>query len=237
MTDILIVQHAESEGPGLLEGVFGERGLPTRLVRADGGESVPRSAAGVAAIVLLGGPMGVDEAGRYPHLRDEILLAADALRLGVPILGICLGAQILAAAAGGRVYKGPAQEIGWHPATLTDAGRADRLLGHLPSEATVFHWHGDTFDLPRGGTILASSRLYERQAFRLEPRAWGVQFHPEITEAMVDAWAARARPDEAAAFGGAAGAAAMRADARRHVPALADRVAALGRAFLSLSAP
>jgi len=234
---ILLVQHAESEGPGLLAQALDERRLPVRLVRADRGESVPRAAEGAAAVIILGGPMGVHEEDRFPHLRDEILLASDALRLEVPILGVCLGAQVLAAAAGARVYRGPAQEIGWFPTTLTAAGRADPILGLLPGEAMVFHWHGDTFDPPPGATLLASSRLYEQQAFRLSPRAWGVQFHPEITEAMVDDWAGRAREDEAAAFGGAEGAARMRDDARRHVPALARRVAALGRAFLALSAP
>ena len=237
MRGILLVQHVESEGPGLLAQALDERRLPVRLVRADRGESVPRGAAGAAAVIILGGPMGVYEEDRFPHLKDEILLASDALRLGVPILGVCLGAQVLAAAAGARVYRGPAQEIGWFPTTLTAAGRADPILGLLPGEAMVFHWHGDTFDPPPGATLLASSRLYEQQAFRLSPRAWGVQFHPEITEAMVDDWAGRAREDEAAAFGGAEGAARMRADARRHVPALARRVAALGRAFLALSAP
>jgi len=234
---ILLVQHAEGEGPGLLARALDESRLPVRSVRADRGESVPRGASGAAAIIILGGPMGVYEGDRFPHVKDEIALAADALRLGLPILGVCLGAQVLAAAAGARVYRGPAQEIGWFPTALTAAGRADPIVGLLPGEAMVFHWHGDTFDPPPGATLLASSRLYEQQAFRLSPRAWGVQFHPEITEAMVDDWAGHARQDEAAAFGGAAGAAKMRADARRHVPALAERVAALGRAFLALSGP
>src|SRR6266850_4744486 len=234
MDGVLVVQHVAGEGPGLLARCLEEHRPAARVVRVDRRESVPRGAAGAAAIILLGGPMAVYETDRHPHLRDEILLAADALRLGVPILGICLGAQILAAAAGARVYRGPAQEIGWFPTTLTAAGRADPILGLLPGEAMVFHWHGDTFDPPPGATLLASSRLYEQQAFRLSPRAWGVQFHPEITEAMVDDWAGRAREDEAASFGGAEGAARMRDDARRHVPALAPRVAALGRAFLAL---
>jgi len=236
MAGVLLVQHAASEGPGLLAQSLEQRRLPLRLVRPDRGESVPRSAANSAAIIILGGPMGVYEADRFPHLRDEITLAADALRRGVPILGVCLGAQILAAAVGARAYHGPAREIGWLPVTLTSAGRVDPLLGLLPSEATVFHWHGDTFDPPHGATHLASSRLYPQQAFRLPPNAWGVQFHPEITEDMVADWAACAHRDEAAAFGGETGAARMRAEARRHVPALAEQVAALGLAFLSLSA-
>jgi GMP synthase (glutamine-hydrolysing) len=234
---ILLVQHAESEGPGLLAPALEERRLAVRRVRTHRGESVPKDAAGAAAVVILGGPMGVYEADRFPHLRDEIALAADALRRGVPILGVCLGAQILAAAVGARVYRGPEQEIGWFPVTLTAEGRSDPILGILPAEGTMFHWHGDTFDPPPGSTLLASSRLYTQQAFHLSPRAWGVQFHPEITGEMVDDWAARARDDEAKAFGGATGRAKMRADARRFVPTLVERVAALGRAFLALSAP
>ena len=233
---LLLVQHADGEGPGLLQREIETRRLVVRRVRPDLDERVPRSAAEFSSVLILGGPMGVYETDRFPHLRDEIALAADALRRGVPILGICLGAQILASAAGARVYRGPAQEIGWHALTLTPEGRSDPLLGTLPAEAMVFHWHGDTFDPPPGSALLASSRLYVQQAFRLPPRAWGVQFHPEITEAMVDDWAERAREDEAAAFGGAAGAARMRADARRYVPGVAPGVAALGDAFLSLSA-
>jgi GMP synthase (glutamine-hydrolysing) len=233
---LYLVQHADGEGPGLLQPLIEERGLPVRRVRPHRGESVPRSAGDAAAIVILGGPMGVHEADRYPHLRDEIRLAEDALRRGVPILAICLGSQILAAAAGARVYRGPAPEIGWFEVTLTPEGRGDPVVGALPAQGMMFHWHGDTFDPPAGGTLLASSRLYTQQAFRAGPRAWGVQFHPEITEEMVDDWAARAPAHEAEAFGGAEGAARMRAGARRHVPTLRERVAALGRAFLSLSA-
>jgi len=237
MDGVLVVQHVAGEGPGLLARCLEEHRPAARVVRVDRRESVPRGAAGAAAIILLGGPMAVYETDRHPHLRDEILLAADALRLGVPILGICLGAQILAAAAGARVYRGPQPEIGWFETTLSAAGRTDPILGALPAGGRMFHWHADTFDPPPGGTLLASSRLYEQQAFRLGPRALGVQFHPEITEEMVDDWTARARPEESAVFGGEPGGARIRADARRHVPALAERVAALGRAFLSLSAP
>jgi len=234
---VLLVQHADSEGPGLLQPVLEACGRPLRCVLAHRGDGIPKSAAEASAIVVLGGPMGVYEADRHRHLKDEIRLAEDALRRGVPILGICLGSQILAAAAGARVGRGPAQEIGWFEVTLTPEGLDDPVLGSLPPRGTMFHWHGDTFDPPAGGTLLASSRLYAQQAFRVGPSAWGVQFHPEITEEMVDDWSARALPHEAEAFGGTEGAERMRAAARRHVPPLRERVQALGRAFLALSAP
>jgi len=226
------VQHAEREGLGLLADGLEDHRLAVRVVRTWRGEPVPRGAASAPAVIILGGPMGVDETDRYPHLADEIALAADTLWRDLPILGVCLGSQILAAAAGSRVYRGPSQEIGWHPVTLNDDGLRDPVLGALPAEAMVYHWHGDTFDLPPGATRLASSSLYENQAFRIGRRAYGVQFHPEITVEMVDDWveAGLAGPED---LGGRDGAARMRSGARIHVPPLAGRVDAMVRAFLA----
>lgn len=234
-TGILVVQHAESEGPGLLARALEDCRLGSRIVRPDRGDPVPRSAAGAPGVIVLGGPMAVYESGRFPHLRDEIALLADALARSVPVLGVCLGSQILAAAGGARVYRGPAKEIGWFPVSLGAEGRKDAVLGLLPEEAMVFHWHGDTFDLPRGATLLASSRLYAHQAFRLGPRAYGVQFHPEITVEMVDQWVSQPGP-ESGALGSAEGAARIRSEARRHVPPLVDRVTAMARALFGWNA-
>ncbi|OLD64940.1 MAG: hypothetical protein AUI47_03670 [Acidobacteria bacterium 13_1_40CM_2_68_5] len=147
------MQHVEREGLGLLAEVLEKHGLVARTVRTWRGEPVPRAVAPAPGVIILGGPMSTYEADRHSHLADEIALAADALRRDVPILGVCLGSQILAAAAGGRVYPGPAQEIGWFPIALTDAGRRDPVLGVFSPEAVVFHWHGDTFDLPGGATL------------------------------------------------------------------------------------
>lgn len=227
---ILVVQHAEHEGLGLLSSALHECGLSCRVVRTFRGEPVPRAAHGAAGVVIMGGPTGVYESDRFPHLKDEIALAADALRRDVPILGICLGSQILAAAAGARVYAGPAKEIGWFPVTLSAAGRSDPVLGVFAAETVFFHWHGDTFDLPEGAVLLASSRLYPHQAFRIGRRAYGVQFHPEITPEMVDLFV-EAGSSESSAFGGLEGGKRLRAEARRHVPPLVGRVAAMARAF------
>lgn len=228
--EVILVQHAEHEEAGPLGPALVDCGLTIRTVRTFAGDPVPCAAGEAAGIVLMGGPMGVYESDRHPHLKDEIALAADALKRGLPILGICLGSQILAAAAGARVHEGPVKEIGWFPVTLSAAGRVDPLLGAFPPETVFFHWHGDTFDLPRGAVLLASSGLYPHQAFRLGARAWGVQFHPEVTPEMVDRFVA-AGGAESAAFGGAEGGERMRAEARRHAPPLAGPLAAMARAF------
>ena len=234
-SEILVVQNAESEGPGLLARALEDQRLGTRIVRAFRGEPVPRSAEDRPGVIILGGPMGAYETGRFPHLADEIALAADAVARGRPFLGVCLGSQILAATAGSRVYRGPVEEIGWFPVTLSALGRRDPVLGVLHEDPVVFHWHGDTFDLPEGAVLLASSRLYAHQAFRLGPRAYGVQFHPEITPAMVDEWVSLAG-DGYAAFGGASGAARIRSEARRHAPPLAGCVAAMAAALFRAAA-
>ncbi len=228
---ILVVQHAAAEGPGLLADAFAEAGVPLETRRTFAGEAVPKDPQRFSAIVVMGGPMGVYEAARHPHLRDEIVLAEVALRRGVPILGVCLGSQILAAAAGARVFPGGRKEIGWHPIRTHPAARDDAVLRALPDGAVVFHWHGDTFDLPATATLLASSDAYPHQAFRIGAAAYGLQFHPEVTPGMVDRFVAEGAP-EVAEVCGASGAARLRAEARRFAPPLAPVVRRAARGFL-----
>jgi len=228
---ILIIQHAAVEGPGLLSTALEAAGLPLRGVRAWLGDPVPRRPEGVAGLVVLGGPMAVYEAAARPHLGDEIALVAEALAKGLPVLGICLGAQILAAAAGARVFQGPEKEIGWSPIRLTGEGRSDPVSGSLGLEPTVFHWHGDTFDLPGGAVLLASSDLYEHQAFRLGPSAYGLQFHVEVTPRMIEGFV-EGGAAEIRAVHGTRGAERLIEGARRFGPGLAKLVPGLVGAFL-----
>lgn len=139
-------------------------------------------------LVVLGGPIGVNDQAEYPFLRDELQLLEQRLRSHRPTLGICLGSQLMAAALGAAVYPAPAKELGWGPLQLTEAGRAS-ILRHLePSLTPVLHWHGDTFDLPDGAQRLASTAVCPNQAFAWGNAALALQFHAEVTRAGLERW-------------------------------------------------
>jgi GMP synthase (glutamine-hydrolysing) len=137
-------------------------------------------------LIILGGPIGVYEESRYPFLRDELRIIADRLTLRKPTLGICLGAQLMARALGAEVYPGPEKEIGFAPVCLSEEGRKSCLasFGDVP----VLHWHGDTFDLPSGATLLASTQTYGNQAFSCGAHAIAFQFHPEAGGTAFERW-------------------------------------------------
>lgn len=197
MNSVLVVQHVAVEQAGVIGDVLRRRGVTTRLVGPE--EPLPTDAPESPGIVVLGGPMGVYEADRHPRLREEIALLERAVAAGTPVLGICLGSQLLAAALGARVYRGPRKELGWFDVTLQPAAREDPLLGVAPPRFRALHWHGDVFDLPAGGEHLASSEQTMHQAFR-HGRAWGLLFHLEAPPAQVSAMA-RAFPEELAEVG------------------------------------
>jgi GMP synthase (glutamine-hydrolysing) len=152
------------------------------------GEPVPARLDGADGLVVLGGVMDADETDDYPHLLATTDLLRDAADREVPALGICLGAQLAAAALGGRAYPGPAgEELGWTKVELTEAGRADPVTGALTEPAELFEWHHDTFDPPPGATLLASGAAYPSQAFRLGSVV-AVQFHPEVDGPLLRGW-------------------------------------------------
>jgi GMP synthase (glutamine-hydrolysing) len=185
---VLVLQHIACEPPGAYEDVLRERGATIHRVELDEGEPLPDRVE-FDAIVAMGGPMSVNDEERHPWLRDEKRLIGDAVREGVPYWGACLGVQLLAASLGARVYQGDEPEVGLLPVTLTEAGRVDPVLEGLPAKFTTLQWHGDTFDLPERAVLLAASAAYPHQAFRYE-RAYGVQFHLEVSLEMAHAWAA-----------------------------------------------
>ncbi|HKN80071.1 MAG TPA: type 1 glutamine amidotransferase [Actinomycetota bacterium] len=184
---VLVLQHIACEPPGAYEDVLLERGARLTRVELDEGQTLP-TLDGFDAVVAMGGPMSVNDEAEHPWLVGEKRLIREAAGRGVPFWGACLGVQLLASALGARVYAGPAPEVGVLPVRLTERGRADPVLGRLPAEFGTLQWHGDTFDLPSGAVLLASSDPYPNQAFRFE-RAYGVQFHLEVSVSMAEAWA------------------------------------------------
>jgi GMP synthase-like glutamine amidotransferase len=189
MKPIITLRQVEHEGLGSLEGIFERAGLP--YVYRDmyaGGLDEGFDPAECSGLVVLGGFMNVDETERYPFLVDERQWIRDAIDADVPVLGICLGAQLMASALGAEVRPRPVKEIGWYEIETTPAAGDDRLFRHCGRRPTVFQWHGDGFALPPGAVPLASSPLCPQQAFRYGRTAYALQFHLEMTAATIDRW-------------------------------------------------
>lgn len=209
MKAIPILRHVPHEPAGTLETALTEASIPFGYV--DLFQHVPEQldVEGLPGLVVMGGPMNVDETDQYPFLAAEVGWLRRAVAANVPVMGICLGAQLLAKALGAKVYPmgriaagddgrdQPLKEIGWYDIGLTSAATDDPLFGPCFSAApprepfhrlTVFHWHGDTFDLPPGAVHLAASGACRNQAFRFGPNAWGLQFHIEMTAEMIEDW-------------------------------------------------
>ncbi|HTZ09715.1 MAG TPA: type 1 glutamine amidotransferase [Acidimicrobiales bacterium] len=201
MTTCLVVQHAEPEGPYGIGAALEAAGVDLEIRPLHAGAPLPPHLGQFEGLVVMGGPMSAGSDEGFPTRSGEVALLAEAVALGVPTLGVCLGAQLLAVAAGGRVTAGAdGLEVGWGPVQLTPAARHDPLLGGLPAELTVLHWHGETFDLPRDAQLLASNDRYRHQAFRVGEAAWGLQFHVEADEDVVRAFL-EGFPDDVAAAG------------------------------------
>jgi GMP synthase (glutamine-hydrolysing) len=182
----LVLQHIACEPPGSYEDVLREHGASIHRVEVDLGEPLPDWRA-FDAIIAMGGPMSVNDPLEW--LAAEKRLIAEAVAGGMPYFGACLGAQLLAACLGARVYPGPAAEVGILPVILSDAALADPVFAGLPRELLTLQWHGETFDLPDGAVALASSPAYPNQAFRWGPRAYAIQFHLEVSTQMACEWA------------------------------------------------
>jgi GMP synthase (glutamine-hydrolysing) len=186
--NVVVLQHIACEPPGEYESVLRERGAKLHCVELDEGEPLP-ALTGFDAIVAMGGPMSVNDDAELPWLTAEKRAIGEAVRAGVPYFGACLGVQLLAASLGARVYAGPQPEVGVLPVMLTPEGAADPLFAGLPPSFPTLQWHGDTFDLPEGATLLASSPAFPNQAFRYGRAAYGIQFHMEVLPEMAREWA------------------------------------------------
>ncbi len=189
MREVLVIQNAEPEKPGLIADVLQSKGFALRFIRTFAGEPVPLKMGDAAALVCMGGPQSVYESQRYPYLNDVMRLMEDALRKERPVLGICLGSQLLAATLGIPIVKGKQKEIGFYPVYLTEAGKEDKLFYGIGASFTPLHWHGDVFEqLPDGSVWLAWSDVTKHQAFRYGENAYGILFHLELTLDMLTSW-------------------------------------------------
>jgi GMP synthase (glutamine-hydrolysing) len=202
-TSWLVFRHAQAEGIGLLGNALRDRGIHHRALDIARGEPVPRDLKGVGGLIILGGPMGAYEQEKYPYLAAECALIEKAIAAGRPVLGICLGAQLIAQALGARVFKGERPEVGWAPITLSQDGKDDPLFVGGDETLTVFHFHGDTYELPLDAANLATSALYEQQAFRWGDVVYGFQFHLEFTESIIARLAQEAESQRAMVEAGA----------------------------------
>ncbi|TDX65826.1 GMP synthase (glutamine-hydrolysing) [Methylosinus sp. sav-2] len=188
MKTALAIRHVAFEDLGSFAEPIAAAGYSIRYVEA-GMQPIPAEAADADLVIVLGGPIGVYQTEEYPFLADEAALLRARLGCDAPTLGICLGSQLMAAALGARVYPGGAgKEIGFAPISLTQAGRDSALAALVEPEAEVLHWHGDTFDLPDGAVLLASSALYAHQAFAVGRRGLALQFHPEAERDSLERW-------------------------------------------------
>lgn len=199
---LLIIQHVSLEGPGLLEDKLINDGWETDIRCMDTpGTRLPENLNGYRALLILGGPMGAYEENVYPYLYQVEELIREAAAKDIPTAGICLGAQLIARALGAEVSPNPQKEIGWSVVNIREEGRGTRLFHDLPDTLPVFQWHGDTFSLPEGATLLASGGICRNQAFLYGENIWALQFHPEVTPDMIRLWS-EAYQDELCDFAG-----------------------------------
>ena len=183
---MLAFRHVPFEDVGLIAPALAARGIELLYDDAFRETDAHPDWHSAAGLIFMGGPMSANDA--LPFIQREIGIIEAALAARRPVLGVCLGAQLLARALGARVYRNPVKEIGWAPVYWTEAARQDHLFEGLPSPETVFHWHGETFDLPAGAEWLAWSDACRNQAFRAGSNAYGLQFHLEVTPEMISTW-------------------------------------------------
>lgn len=184
---VIVFRHVAHEGVGTIGATLDRLGIPYRYIDIAKEPPFPPVQT-LSGLLVMGGPMGVYEHDRYPFLKRELRYIRKTIEAGKPVLGICLGSQLIARALGARVYPGTKKEIGWDRIHLTSDGQRDPLMKGCPVSPWVFQWHGDTFDLPRGARRLATSALYKNQAFRFARHVYALQYHLEVDGPMIQDW-------------------------------------------------
>jgi GMP synthase (glutamine-hydrolysing) len=224
------LRHEEPDDLGIAGEAFAAAGVPVTYV--DLWREAPPSLSELSGLVILGGDMNVDDTARYPFLSAERDLLAEAVGSEMPVLGICLGAQLLARTLGAAVTPSAHRELGFFPVRTTDSGAADPLTSCFQDGDLVFQWHRDTFDIPRGGTHLLEGEAVPNQGFRAGELAWGFQFHVEVSSEKLDAWLELAAEDLEREWGRTAD--ELRAEAGRYLPTQQERARELFRRFARL---
>lgn len=191
MKMIQIYRHIDCEGPAHLQLMLEKRNIPFELICIDKGETVRNDISEVAGLIFMGGSMSANDDLKWIH--QELDLIRAAVRKNIPVLGVCLGSQLIAKALGAKVFPGPKKcmELGWFP---VESSRNNKWTSDLPDHFDVFHWHGETFDLPEGATHLFSNERYENQGFAIGPHL-GLQFHVEMNSESVREWVSRYTED------------------------------------------
>jgi GMP synthase-like glutamine amidotransferase len=196
---VLIVKNIAKEGPGTIEEFLKERGIDYNILEIYDCHAEIPDIRNLSHLVVMGGPMAVYESTEHAYLSLELAMIRSFIKSKKPVLGICLGAQMIAHAVGAEVYAGDKQEIGWDRVDISPEGMEDPVLSTIAVDgdqvAEVFQWHGDTFDLPKNSVRLSSSSAYDNQAFRYRENVYGLQFHIEVTPEMIREWFAEEKGD------------------------------------------
>lgn len=228
MKKILVCQHVPHEILGTLNPLLKRAGFRIRYVNFARRPDAQATLDGYHGLVVLGGPMSVNDTDQYPHLTAELKLIEEAMRRNLPVLGICLGAQLIAKTLGASVYRNKEKEIGWYDVIPTAEAKRDPLLAEFRDTEKIFQWHGETFDIPGTAVHLAFSALCANQAFRYGANVYGLQFHLEVDERMIHRWLlVPANRKEIATLNGDIDADRIHAETARHIhrlQELSDRV-------------
>lgn len=232
---LLVLQHVAHELLGTLNPLLKRAGFRIRYVNFARHPDAQPSLDGYDGLIVLGGPMSVNDADRLPHLTTELKLIEDAMWRDVPVLGICLGAQLIAKTLGAEVYRNPEKEIGWYDVSPTDDAGGDPLLLPLQKTEKIFQWHGETFDMPRSARHLAYSFLCANQAYRYGAKVYGFQFHMEVDEPMIHRWLrVPENQTEISALRGDCHIEQIYGDTSRHMARLREISERVFRAFIDL---
>jgi GMP synthase (glutamine-hydrolysing) len=235
MSRIMVFQHVAAEPLGTLDRLIRERGHRVKFVNFEREPGAQPKLDRYRGLIVLGGPMNVEDRATRAHLQTEIQVITQAIAAGKPVLGICLGAQLIAHALGATVRRHEISEIGWYDLELSTAGGGDPIMSALGSRAPVFQWHGYTFEIPRDATHLASTTTCRNQAFRYGSNVYGFQFHLEMNKALIDRWLdLRTYRDDLIGAGLGRDAEAIRADTVPRIEAMQTRAHAVFNNFLDL---